>query len=144
MILGTFRRHFVFYSNNIFSNLGRIGGLCASPRRVGEPQKQAGYRDILVGQSGARHFLFGQRQPYENHIRRAFAKPYQRLKAVMTANFSEDIVCNLHIDECFESYCKHCRKADCRLRREPFVEQLDFDIDIFVKEKAETSPNQTS
>ena len=68
----------------------------------------------------------------------------EELKAVMTANFSEDIVCNLHIDECFESYCKHCRKADCRLRREPFVEQLDFDIDIFVKEKAETPPNQTS
>ena len=68
----------------------------------------------------------------------------EELKAVMTANFSEDIVCNLHIDECFESYCKHCLKADCRLRREPFVEQLDFDIDIFVKEKSETPPNQTS
>lgn len=58
----------------------------------------------------------------------------EELKKILTDNFSEEIVFNLHIDECFKLYCRNCKKDGCSSRSEEFVNRLDFDINIFIKE----------
>lgn len=63
----------------------------------------------------------------------------EELKNILTERFSEDIVFDLHIDECFRNYCSYCKKENCSARREKFDRQLDFDINIFIKEKSETT-----
>jgi divalent metal cation (Fe/Co/Zn/Cd) transporter len=61
----------------------------------------------------------------------------EKLRNLLVSNFPEDIVFNLHTDECFKKYCKHCKKEDCMVRTEDFETQLRFDIKRFTKEKPE-------
>ena len=61
----------------------------------------------------------------------------EKLRNLLVSNFPEDIVFNLHTDECFKKYCKNCKKEDCMLRTENFETQLRFDIKRFTKEKPE-------
>lgn len=61
----------------------------------------------------------------------------EKLKKLLFSNFHEDIIFNLHIDECFKKYCKNCKRADCKERTDDFEAQLNFDIQIFTKEKIE-------
>lgn len=71
--------------------------------------------------------------PFDTPLSKAHQEG-EELKKILTDNFSEDIVFNLHIDECFKIYCQHCKKADCSSRKEDFVGSLDFDINVFIKE----------
>lgn len=57
------------------------------------------------------------------------------LKKLLVSNFSQDIVFNLHTDECFRKYCKHCKKNDCNERTEEFVADLKFDLKQFTRER---------
>jgi len=61
----------------------------------------------------------------------------EKLKNLLVSNFNEDIVFNLHTDECFKKYCKNCKKESCNERNEHFEMQLNFDISRFTKEKTE-------
>lgn len=61
----------------------------------------------------------------------------EKLKKLLVSNFSEDIVFNLHTDECFKKYCKHCNMEDCKERTEGFETLLKFDIQKFTKEQTE-------
>lgn len=59
----------------------------------------------------------------------------EKLKKILATNFSEEIVLNLHTDECFKKYCKHCKRENCIERIEPFKTQLSFDMQNFTNEK---------
>ena len=61
----------------------------------------------------------------------------EKLKNLLVSNFQEDIVFNLHTDECFKKYCMYCKRTDCKERATDFVCQLSFDLDRFTKEKTE-------
>ena len=65
----------------------------------------------------------------------------EKLKNLLVSNFPEDIVFNLHTDECFKKYCKNCKRKDCRERTADFEMQLSFDLKRFTKEKTEKHPN---
>lgn len=64
-------------------------------------------------------------------------KEGEKLKALLVSSFSEDIVFNLHTDECFKKYCKNCKKENCKERTDEFETQLNFDLKRFTKEKTE-------
>jgi len=68
-------------------------------------------------------------------------KEGEKFESLLTSNFSEDIVLNLHTDECFKKYCKHCKNDNCQERNEAFESQLKFDINKFTKERFENSMN---
>ncbi|MBK8806713.1 MAG: cation transporter [Bacteroidales bacterium] len=61
----------------------------------------------------------------------------EKLKSLLITNFSEDIVFNLHTDECFQKYCTNCKKENCNERKDTFETLLNFDIKRFTKEKIE-------
>lgn len=61
----------------------------------------------------------------------------EKLKSLLVSNFSEDIVFNLHTDECSRKYCKNCKKENCNERTDNFETQLNFDIKKFTKERSE-------
>lgn len=61
----------------------------------------------------------------------------EKLRNLLVSNFSEDIVFNLHTDECFKKYCKNCKMEDCKERTEDFETLLKFDIQKFTKEQTE-------
>lgn len=62
----------------------------------------------------------------------------EKLKKVLISNFSEDIVFNVHTDDCFKSYCKNCTKVDCKERKEQFETKISFDLQNFMKERTES------
>jgi len=64
-------------------------------------------------------------------------KEGEKLKALLVSNFSEDIVFNLHTDECRRKYCKNCQKDNCAERTDEFEKQLSFNMKRFTKEKIE-------
>ena len=61
----------------------------------------------------------------------------EKLKSLLLANSPEDIVFNVHLDECFQNYCMNCKKENCNERRGKFEVQLNFDMKRFTKEKIE-------
>ncbi len=61
------------------------------------------------------------------------------LKNLLISNASEEIVFNLHTDECFKKYCKNCKKNDCKERNAEFENYINFDINKFTKENIEHS-----
>ncbi len=61
----------------------------------------------------------------------------EKLKALVVENFPEEIIFNLHIDECFKLYCQNCKQKDCLGRQNEFVEESDFDLKKFISEKPE-------
>lgn len=65
-------------------------------------------------------------------------KEGEKLKSLLVANFAEDIVFNVHKDDCFTNYCKHCKKENCSRRSDAFETQLSFDINSFTKERIES------
>lgn len=65
-------------------------------------------------------------------------KEGEKLKNLLVANFAEDIVFNVHKDDCFTNYCKNCKKENCSRRSTAFETQLTFDINSFTKERIES------
>ncbi len=63
----------------------------------------------------------------------------EKLRNLLVSNFQEDIVFNLHTDECFKKYCKYCKRLNCKERTSDFVTQLSFDLKRFTKEKIENN-----
>ena len=61
----------------------------------------------------------------------------EKFKSILVSNISEDIVINLHTDECFKKYCKNCKRVNCKERNNDFETQLNFDIKSFTEEKIE-------
>lgn len=61
----------------------------------------------------------------------------EKLRELLVSNFSEDITFNLHTDECFRNYCKHCKRENCTERTHEFESQISFDIERFTKEISE-------
>lgn len=61
----------------------------------------------------------------------------EKLKELVTAGFSEDIVFNLHIDECFKNYCRHCQKENCNERVAVFESPVRFELNSFTSENKE-------
>jgi cation diffusion facilitator family transporter len=61
----------------------------------------------------------------------------EKLRNLLVSNFPEDIVFNLHTDECFKKYCKNCKRVDCKERTDDFEAQLNFDMKRFTKERIE-------
>ncbi len=61
----------------------------------------------------------------------------EKLRNLLGSNFPEDMIFNLHIDECFKKYCKNCKRENCKERNADFEIQLKFDIQRFTKEKIE-------
>lgn len=64
-------------------------------------------------------------------------KEGEKLKSLLIANFSEDIVFNLHTDECSQKYCTNCKRENCNERKSEFETQLTFDLKRFTNEKSE-------
>lgn len=64
-------------------------------------------------------------------------KEGEKLRNLLVSNFPEDIVFNLHTDECFKKYCKNCKRVDCKERTIDFEAQLNFDMKSFTKERVE-------
>lgn len=60
-----------------------------------------------------------------------------KLKLLLVSNFSEDIVFNLHTDECFQKYCRNCLKSDCQERNADFEKKVSFNLSRFINEKYE-------
>jgi len=63
----------------------------------------------------------------------------EKLKKMIVSSFSEDIVFNVHTDECFENYCKNCNKQDCKERKEHFETKVSFNLQNFTKERTENN-----
>lgn len=61
----------------------------------------------------------------------------EKLKKLLVSNFSEDIVFNVHTDDCFKMYCRNCNKANCNERKVEFETKLTFDLQNFTKERIE-------
>lgn len=74
--------------------------------------------------------------PWDMYLSDAHAEG-EKLKAILIKNFSEDIVFNLHTDECFKKYCKNCKKENCKERTSEFEKTLNFDMKKFTKELIE-------
>lgn len=74
--------------------------------------------------------------PWNMHLSDAHHEG-EKLRDLLVANSPEDIVFNLHTDECFKKYCKNCKKVDCDERTADFETQLNFDIKRFTKENSE-------
>lgn len=68
-------------------------------------------------------------------------KEGEKLESLLKSVFPEDIVFNLHADDCFFNYCKHCRKVNCNERKYEFESVLSFDMNKFTKERAEIVQN---
>ncbi len=74
--------------------------------------------------------------PWDTSLSEAHAQG-EKLKSLVVNNFSEDVVFNLHTDECQKKYCTNCMRNDCAERTDPFESRLDFDLARFMKERAE-------
>jgi cation diffusion facilitator family transporter len=61
----------------------------------------------------------------------------EKLKNLLVSKFPEDIVFNVHTDDCFKSYCKHCTKKNCKERKDEFETKITFDLESFTKERLE-------
>jgi cation diffusion facilitator family transporter len=66
----------------------------------------------------------------------------EKFKSLLSKQYSEEIILNLHLDECHFSYCKHCKNSNCNERKEEFVKLINFDINNFINEKNEKSEIQ--
>jgi divalent metal cation (Fe/Co/Zn/Cd) transporter len=58
----------------------------------------------------------------------------EKLEHLLVSNFPEDIVFNLHTDECFKNYCKHCKKNNCSERNSDFQGTIPFNLKKFMGE----------
>lgn len=65
-------------------------------------------------------------------------KEGEKLESLFKSDFSEDILFNLHTDECFKLYCKNCKIENCKERKDEFVSEITFDIERFTGERAES------
>ncbi len=74
--------------------------------------------------------------PWNLYLSEAHAEG-EKLKDLLVSNFQENIVLNLHKDECFKKYCKHCKINDCKERTTDFVAPLSFDLKRFTSEEIE-------
>ena len=72
--------------------------------------------------------------PWDLHLSVAHEEG-EKLKKILVSNFPEDIVFNLHTDECNKDYCKNCKRFNCRERTTDFDRQLNFDLRMFTNEK---------
>lgn len=61
----------------------------------------------------------------------------EKIKKIMTDKFSDDIVFSVHTDECFHSFCKHCKKTDCHDRKEEFSSLIIWNTDNIIREMDE-------
>jgi cation diffusion facilitator family transporter len=61
----------------------------------------------------------------------------EKLKKIITDNFSDDIVFTAHTDECRLSFCQNCRKKDCLDRKAEFVSDIHFNPENIIKERKE-------
>ena len=90
----------------------------------------------LVKYGNAYHINCDLVLPYFINLEQAH-KEGEKLKKLVINSFSEEIIFNLHIDECFKLYCKNCRQKDCPGRQSEFVTESDFDLKKFISEKPE-------
>lgn len=88
----------------------------------------------LIKYGGVFHVNCDLVLPWNMNLSDAHAEG-EKLKKILATNFSEEIVLNLHTDECFKKYCKHCKRENCNERIEPFKTQLSFDMQNFTNEK---------
>ena len=51
------------------------------------------------------------------------------LEDLIRSNFSNQVELFIHIDGCMPYQCKLCAMPDCKVRQEPFVQQLEWNID---------------
>ena len=61
----------------------------------------------------------------------------EKFKELLSVKYSEEIILNLHLDECHFSYCRNCKNSNCNERKEEFVELINFDLKNFINEKNE-------
>ena len=61
----------------------------------------------------------------------------EKFKELLSVKYSEEIILNLHLDECHFSYCRYCKNSNCNERKEEFVELINFDLKNFINEKNE-------
>lgn len=61
----------------------------------------------------------------------------EKLKELLVSNFDQDIVLNLHTDECFGKYCKYCKRTNCPARTVEYTCKIKFDLEKFTSEKYE-------
>lgn len=74
--------------------------------------------------------------PYNMHLAEAHEEG-EKLKYLLVSKFPEDIVFNVHTDDCFKNYCKHCTKENCKERKNEFETKITFDLESFTKERLE-------
>ncbi|WP_462280669.1 cation diffusion facilitator family transporter [Salinivirga cyanobacteriivorans] len=90
----------------------------------------------LVKYGNAYHINCDLVLPYFLNLAQAHEEG-EKLKKLVVDSFSEEIIFNLHIDECFKLYCKNCKQENCPARQEKFIEEADFDLKKFINEKPE-------
>jgi len=74
--------------------------------------------------------------PYYLNISKAHEEG-EKLKQILTENYPEEILFNLHTDECFKLYCKNCKIKNCTERREVYLENTVLDLKNLITEKNE-------
>ena len=76
--------------------------------------------------------------PWDTNLKDAHAEG-EKLKKLLSDNFEQEIIFNLHIDECFTRYCAFCQKKDCHERKEEFKYISELSTTQFTSEKEEKS-----
>ncbi len=80
------------------------------------------------------HINFDMVLPYNMNIAEAH-KEGDKLKKVWEKTFSENLIFNIHTDECKKIYCKNCNSKQCIERTEPFKEFIELNIENLTKEQ---------
>jgi len=56
-----------------------------------------------------------------------------RLKELITSNYSSKIDLTVHTDACFQALCQNCRIKDCFARKEEFRKDLDWSLEKMIE-----------
>jgi cation diffusion facilitator family transporter len=74
--------------------------------------------------------------PYFLNISKAHEEG-EKIKQILIDNYIEEILFNLHTDECFKLYCKNCKINDCLERKEQYTSNTVLDLKNLITEKRE-------
>jgi len=74
--------------------------------------------------------------PWYKNISESHAQG-EKVKKIITDNFSEDIVFVLHTDECNYTLCPNCKQTNCTERKSEFISETVWNLENIIKERTE-------
>ena len=57
-----------------------------------------------------------------------------KLRTLITSNLNEEVIFNLHTDDCRQIFCPNCLKKDCQERKEPFASIINWNLQTITRE----------